>query len=1310
MAVFQLLAIDSPTSTGQVTYSHSLGVTPKAALAFATLAVKVADVDTVQGFSGQVIGVTDGVGQFCASYGTNPGLSTSNTSRILSNSFIHSVWGGENTLIRADFVSWDAASLTLNWTVVDPNARRLYLLLFGGDTIQAKALRFSSPTATGSQSVTGVGFRPDVAFFLNAGDFASTLGTPASDASLGFGVAESSTPANWAVAVSSQDNVSPSVSKRTQRTDSAILGLTPSGQVCLRASVSGWNPDGVTLNWATVDTSARPVVVLFLKGPLVKAGNFTASTSSGTQSVTGIGFKPEALIVASFWNAASTSILNDAWVSVGYATSPTSEASSNAYDQHNVSPTVARRYQSTSKFLVKHQTSVNRTFDLTSFDSDGFTGSWSATGTADQVCYVALHTRILGDDVLSLSFTESSVPTLTGSDITTLSLLESSITTLPGSDDTTLSLTDISTVALSASDTTSLILTETSSLAELVAGSDSTTLALAETSSLADLVAGSDVATLSLADTTAVTLPESDATTISLTDSSTIALFESDTTTLSLSETETPVLPGDDTTTLALTEDSSLTADVPGSDTNTLSLTEAYTLSLLSDETADLQLTDTSILDTFWGELGGLRIDAGPPQGAPVVSVYPVLRAEVTWELNDIGQFSAQIGVTTPGADQLDAGMEVRIIREGEGEIFRGVISSKRIVLESDGPVVELEGYSTARELAWRTTQLNWRVSNQTVSTALSNLVSGTGWVSSVDSLVASQIVNAEFQGVTRFEAIKALAQQVYRHVLVKPTERHILVTKGEEPSPFRCVLLPEWPYEEDDETLLPITRIRISRRDEDIVTRVIPLGGGEGPNTLTLRWSTRTSPYAIQTMTGPDGQTIWYIEDASASATYGLRERVVAFKDVVPLANSAAELQRAANALYDLAAAWLQARSSPRTEWAVQVSGPFRQRALNGAWRLIPSQTVHLIARGIAEDWDGKQVYLDLDTTAFVRGIKRTFEGDRENVELTLTNSSRVVRDDDLLADVVERIWAVAVAQKTVPVREIHGPFRQTIDNGKPVRMVVDWDENVRWLHQAKLVLICRRIRSNASVAAAGGGQTSSAGSPHTHSISGQSAQAGGGQTSSSGSPHSHSVSGQTAQESGGHFHSIGHASSISTWTTPPYQRTERHWNTSGTQYIDMLVGDQYTWAGMNFETATTGKHSHPVSGTTSTSESSHTHSVSDHTHSVSGTTSSSESSHTHTISDHTHALVYGIFEGSFPNGKGINVLVNGTNVTAALGGPWDPAENTPLVLDITQWLQEPDGRPKQQRNTVEIQAAKLFDVEIAVKSLVAIATVVPV
>lgn len=389
MAVFQLLSITSPTATGSQTYSHSLGVVPKAVIALSTW---LGSVDVINTHAAIMVGVSDGTNQFSASFVSADSAVTSNTSRVVSDSLIHQVDFNEGTLFRANLTAWDATSFTLNWTATT-NGRRIELLLIGGSDVQAKALTFNSPIATGRQSITGVGFTPDLALFLGAGPFSNALGTPQVHGAVGLGVAERFTPAQWAVEVWSLDNTATADTQRIQDNTASLIAVTTSLGLFYRAVLQSWDADGVTLNWTTVQPVAYRQVALFLKGLGAKAGTFTARTGSGSQSVTGVGFTPEALLTASIWGGTTNgSGQSNTRLSVGLATGPMSEASVNAYDQNVADSMVSKTYRSTTRLLVEHTTSVERTFDLTSFDADGFSGSWSATGTGDQIGYLALAT------------------------------------------------------------------------------------------------------------------------------------------------------------------------------------------------------------------------------------------------------------------------------------------------------------------------------------------------------------------------------------------------------------------------------------------------------------------------------------------------------------------------------------------------------------------------------------------------------------------------------------------------------------------------------------------------------------------------------------------------------------------------------------------------------------------------------------------------------------------------------------------------------------------------------------------------------
>ena len=212
---------------------------------------------------------------------------------------------------------------------------------------------------------------------------------------------------------------------------------------------------------------------------------------------------------------------------------------------------------------------------------------------------------------------------------------------------------------------------------------------------------------------------------------------------------------------------------------------------------------------------------------------------------------------------------------------------------------------------------------------------------------------------------------------------------------------------------------------------------------------------------------------------------------------------------------------------------------------------------------------------------------------------------------------------------------------------------------------------------AAAGGGQTTSSG---------------GGATSSGGSSHSHTIALKTTTSSGGHSHLVGDFYPTTTWSDPAYMQQITMKNEATGMAYGFYVGRNGTEAGSGkFESFLTTPHTHDVDGQTSSSESSHTHTV---------------PSHSHSVGDHTHPMSYGIYLGPAAGSPAFTITINGTDRTAALGGPW----NGDISVDITPYLVDANGHVLRQVNSVVIGAAQLCDVEMTVRSLVSATSIVPV
>lgn len=277
---------------------------------------------------------------------------------------------------EADFVSFASGEFTINWTTNGGNQRFISYIAF--DCTDAKVVEFASPTSTGNQATTGAGFQPDAVIFFT---IAHATAPDNTDSQLLLGLGFTNGTGQGASGISSQDGTAASNAHRYQRTDRCIA-VPFNGSAFIGASIVSLDADGFTVNWATVQASARYCWALCLKGGSFYVGSETQKTSTGTQAKTGVGFQPDALLLSWVQNTATTSVATFANLNVG-AASGSAQAQSWMGDAHAADPTGVDRIMQTDKCLlagVSGTPSVTSEADLDSLDSDGFTLDWT---TAD---------------------------------------------------------------------------------------------------------------------------------------------------------------------------------------------------------------------------------------------------------------------------------------------------------------------------------------------------------------------------------------------------------------------------------------------------------------------------------------------------------------------------------------------------------------------------------------------------------------------------------------------------------------------------------------------------------------------------------------------------------------------------------------------------------------------------------------------------------------------------------------------------------------------------------------------------------------
>jgi uncharacterized repeat protein (TIGR01451 family) len=365
--------------------THNLGASPKALILWTagrTSESPTASFWVAQGFSDGATSYS-----FAAASSDAQGLIADRAQRIAAKA-LTIVVGDESVAAQADLSNWDASQFTLNWTTNDSGARIIHYLIIGGDNVSAKVVNWTMPTSTGNRSVTGVGFRPDLVLHIHGTELL-TGGAPNSDPDAGIGLgAMNGAGEQWA-SFQYGDDINYQTS-RGQRTDSA-LAVTDAASYTARASYVSMNSDGFTLNFATA-SQAGQVVSLALQGMASKVGSFNKITGAGAQALTGVGFRPEALVLSSWNRAANTG--DQASLNWGLSVSDGSHQSAlAALDLDNTQPSFVRGLNKTTKLFSKMSNAgaVDAEADLTSLDADGFTLNWTANDSvASQMLYLAL--------------------------------------------------------------------------------------------------------------------------------------------------------------------------------------------------------------------------------------------------------------------------------------------------------------------------------------------------------------------------------------------------------------------------------------------------------------------------------------------------------------------------------------------------------------------------------------------------------------------------------------------------------------------------------------------------------------------------------------------------------------------------------------------------------------------------------------------------------------------------------------------------------------------------------------------------------
>jgi hypothetical protein len=412
-----------------------------------------------------------------------------------------------------------------------------------------------------------------------------------------------------------------------------------------------------------------------------------------------------------------------------------------------------------------------------------------------------------------------------------------------------------------------------------------------------------------------------------------------------------------------------------------------------------------------------ILVDVYDPTGSTRLGEGPVLTcdsATVSRRLDGQGRLKLSGSLTDKRAgDLLQNERVVRVWLDTEAgmrEFARGVILEIRKSVNASNFTLDIDCADPMDAIARRTVRNGRQYTNATITSIASGLIALVpGWTTSVESGIASNLHSARFTGTNVFKALLRLAEERGYHLRSGLANNQVEIGVFGADSGLTLTNLQglgEGVLSNPD--VLLIESLEVMENTRGVVNWVTGFGAGEGAAALTLRDSTRTTPYTINTVTD-NGQTLYYLEDAASIATYGQNEKTVVFKTIAPVANSSTAKIAAANALYDAMAAYLQRSKDPQITYKV--------RGVKITQTIRPGDKIRLWYNGTVQRDGQEYTYLEVDNTFWVLEVNERASDSGVMVDLVISTVDQMEQNAaEVVVGALEDIQTQSVAIKTFP------------------------------------------------------------------------------------------------------------------------------------------------------------------------------------------------------------------------------------------------------------------------------------------------------
>lgn len=371
---------------------------------------------------------------------------------------------------------------------------------------------------------------------------------------------------------------------------------------------------------------------------------------------------------------------------------------------------------------------------------------------------------------------------------------------------------------------------------------------------------------------------------------------------------------------------------------------------------------------------------AGQKQGnGPITSAS---RWASTARMSKAGDFEFEMPASDPKAVSVRKKYIARAYARLNGqriEVGAGIIDNIQKIVQVDGTVaLRVSGDDLVRELTYRSVK-NLKLytgGNPVTHAAAVAAVGGyapAGWSFTPDGAPPNDNIYGYFNGETVLQGMVKVAEKSQNH-FYRGTGRSLIFASSFTASGVRAIQA----RGDLSPTTCAITKLTEQIDTYDLITRIYPRGSGNGEVQLTLRATSRVAPAGFTLDAAQN-----YIENDTAEATYGIIERQVDYRDIGPVENTDADIQAAANMLFDAALETLKRQSTEleQATYTVQLAGCSQL--------LRPMQSIRMVYRDTPA---GLNINADLNI------LEATWQVDESGLyttDLVVSNADRWPKSD---------------------------------------------------------------------------------------------------------------------------------------------------------------------------------------------------------------------------------------------------------------------------------------------------------------------------